>query len=108
MFLVLEAGYSPSKAGLVLFSREIMTTLAQAKMGDHVDKTTNKKGLLVVVSIVCTLLPLVIILTTTFWVLIVKLMVEGVFAAAIEPAKAAITLGVVGPAQFEKWSARNE
>ena len=61
-----------------------------------------------IASFVSGIIAILIVFTDNFPLLLAKSAVEGIATSASDPGKGAITLGIVGPAQFEKYSAQNE
>ena len=108
VYLVSALGWDPGRAGIVWFARDISKLIAQAPAGQLVDISEWKRTLLCV-SVVCATVPAVsIIWWNSFTWMICKAIIEGIASAILEPAKAAVVLGIVGPSQFDRASQVNE
>jgi len=87
VFLVVSCGWTPSQAGAIWTIREGCTVLAQAPMGDLIDKTKYKKDFLVISSFFSAFCAVMIVYTQDFTILALKSVVEGFAAATIDPGK---------------------
>ena len=108
VYLVTTLGWTPGEAGVVWFAREMGKLAAQAPAGHLVDRTTWKRTLLVLSSLFATVPAASIIWWNSLAWMIAKAVVEGIASAIIEPAKAAVALGIVGPKEFDRVSRINE
>lgn len=108
VYLVAFAGFSPGAAGLLWFIKDMSRMVAHVPMGALCDKTTSKKGLIVIFTLLSTLTPLIVIWTRNYPILIAKSIVEGIAASGICAFKGPFTLGIAGHDLFEKASTKTE
>jgi len=108
VYLVAFAGFSPGAAGLLWFIKDISRMVAHVPMGALCDKTTSKKGIIVIFTLLSTLTPLIVIWTRNYPILIAKSIVEGIAASGICAFKGPFTLGIAGHDLFEKASTKTE
>ena len=108
VYLVTTLGWSPGQAGVVWFAREMGKLVAQAPAGHIVDRTAWKRTLLAFSALLATVPAATIIWWNSLSWMVAKAVIEGIASAIIEPAKAAVALGVVGPKDFDRVSRTNE
>jgi len=104
VYLVTCAGLTPGVAGLIWFLRDIAMMCAQFPMGALVDYSTNKKGLILICTFMCTFAPLTIIFTNNVPILIVKTIIEGFASSGLAVLKGPFTLGIAGHEMFDETS----
>jgi MFS family permease len=102
VYLVAFAGISAGDAGLIWFAKDIAQMVSQLPIGVLVDKTTHKKAFLVFFTLLTTLLPMIIIFTQRFSLLIAKSILEGIGATGLMAFKGPFTLGIAGHENFEE------
>lgn len=102
------AGLSPGEAGLIWFAKEISMMVFQVPMGALVDHTTHKKAWLILFTLICTLVPMTIVLTRSVPLLLVKSVVEGFAATCLRVFKGPFTLGIAGHENFEDIAKHTE
>jgi len=102
IYLVVILGWSPLKASWVWFARDMVRILFQTVLGRIVDKTQNKRLLLVLIGIQKVFAGIIMVLTTNFAAHVVKGASDGFTMVAVLPAITAMTLGVVGKTRFHK------
>ena len=93
---------------MVWFAREMGKLAAQTPAGHLVDRTPWKRTLLVLSALFATVPAATIIWWNSLPWMVAKAVIEGIASAIIEPAKAAVALGVVGPHHFDRVSRINE
>jgi len=92
--------WSPAEIGVVMTIGGLAGMLATAPLGALVDYTKAKRTLVIVASFAITLASLVILFVPGFITVAVTQAVSGIAGAAIGPALAGITLGLVGQKHY--------
>src|ERR1700755_3547711 len=91
-------GWSPSRIGLVMTAGALAGTIATAPLGALVDRIEGQPALVGVSGLAVVLASVVIVFAPGFVTTAASQAVSGVAGAAIAPAIAGITLGMVGQA----------
>jgi MFS family permease len=100
-----EQGWNEATIGLVITLSAIAGLLAQTPAGALIDRTRNKRGVVVAaVTLSCVALPFI----QGFALVAATQSLAGIAGAVFPPALAAITLGAVGPRAFARRIGRNE
>lgn len=100
--------WSPAEIGVVMTIGGLAGMLATAPLGALVDYTKAKRTLVIVASFAITLASIVILFVPSFITAAVTQAVSGIAGAAIGPALAGITLGLVGQKQYTHWVGRTQ
>ncbi|MBS7541141.1 MFS transporter [Ancylobacter lacus] len=100
--------WQPSEIGLVMTIGGLAGMLATMPMGALVDASRAKRGIIVAGSAVVIAASFAILLMPDFPVVAVAQAVNGIAAAVLLPAIAGLTLGLVGPAGFDRQLGVNE
>lgn len=101
-------GWSPAEIGLVMTIGGLAGMLATAPLGALVDATRAKRAMLVAAAVVIIGASIVNYVAPHFMLTALAQVASGVAAAAVAPAIAGITLGLVGQAGFPHQLGRNE
>ena len=102
IYLVVVLGWSPFKASWVWFARDMVRLLFQTLLGYLIDKTENKKALLVLIGVQKILAGIILVTTTSFAAHVFKGATDGFTMVAVLPTITAMTLGTVGKTRFHK------
>ena len=105
-FLSGRDGWNATRIGLALSAASIAGLLVQTPLGIWVDKTVYKRGLLAVAVVLIMVGSIALTLDAGLASVITVQTVYGVAGAAIAPALAAITLGLVGAKAFARTQGR--
>ena len=108
MYSVVYGGFTPGLAGLIWFVKEIMQVASQVPIGWLCDHTTNKKKLLIVFSVLCSLTQFVVPFTLNVPVLIVTKCVEGIASTGLRVFKGPLILGIAGHEIFDSVASKTE
>lgn len=100
--------WSPSQIGLVMTIGALVGTAATAPLGALVDRIRAKRSMIVVAAMAVVLASMVILFAPGFLNTAVSQAISGIAGAAIAPAIAGITLGVVGQKGYAHQVGRNE
>ncbi|GLK81634.1 MFS transporter [Methylopila turkensis] len=100
--------WSPIDIGLVLTIGGLAGMLATTPLGAFVDSTRRKRLVTIGAGLAVTISCLAILFHPSFFVVSASQVLSGIAGAAIPPAIAAMTLGIVGPAEFSHQVGRNE
>ena len=100
--------WSPSKIGLVMTIGALVGMAATAPLGALVDRIKAKRAMVVVSAIITVLASMVILFAPGFVNTVVAQGINGVAGAAIAPAIAGITLGLVGQKGYAHQVGHNE
>ena len=100
--------WTPGEIGLVMTLGGLAGMVATIPMGALVDSSRAKRAIVVVGSAVVIAASMAILLAPSFGVVTVAQAVNGIAAAALAPAVAGITLGLVGAGGFDRQLGRNE
>ena len=103
---LLARHWSPAEIGLVMTIGGLAGMVATAPLGALVDRLKAKRALVIVAAFAITLASLAILWLPGFIAVAATQVVTGVAGAAIGPALAGITLGLVGQQQFTHWLGR--
>ncbi|RTM01156.1 MFS transporter [Ancylobacter aquaticus] len=103
-----EKAWSPAEIGLVMTLGGLVAMLATMPMGALVDASRAKRAIIVFGSVAILAASLTILAVPQFAAVAVAQAVNGIAAAALLPAIAGLTLGLVGPAGFDRQLGRNE
>jgi MFS family permease len=103
-----ERQWSPAEIGIVMTIGGIAGMVVTTPAGALIDRTRHKRTIVVVTAIVVTVASLAILVAPNFAVVSVAQILSGIAGAAIGPAIAAITLGLVHQAGFAHQLGRNE
>ena len=101
-------GWSPSKIGLVMTVGALAGMAATAPLGALVDKMEAKRSLMAVAAIAIVLVSFVILFIPQFVPVAFAQTVNGIAGAAIAPAIAGVTLGLVRQQGYARQVGRNE
>jgi predicted MFS family arabinose efflux permease len=100
--------WSPSEIGLVMTVGALVAMVATAPLGALVDRVRAKRAIIVVSAIATVLASLLIVVAPTFLATAISQSISGIAGAAILPAIAGITLGLVGQNGYAHQVGRNE
>ena len=100
--------WSPSEIGLVMTIGALVGMAATAPLGALVDRIRAKRSMIVVAAVAVVLASMVILFAPGFLNTAVSQAISGIAGAAIAPAVAGITLGVVGQKGYGHQVGRNE
>jgi MFS family permease len=100
--------WSPAHIGIVMTIGGIAGMALTAPLGALVDQTRAKRTIVVVTAIVITVASMAILFRPDFSVVAVSQVFSGIAGAAVGPAIAAITLGLVRQQGFAHQLGRNE
>ncbi|HZL31574.1 MAG TPA: MFS transporter, partial [Pseudolabrys sp.] len=100
--------WSPAEIGVAMTIGGIAGMVATAPLGALVDRLKAKRALVVVAAFAITLASLAILWLSGFIAVAATQVVTGVAGAAIGPALAGITLGLVGQQLFTHWLGRTQ
>ncbi|HSI41247.1 MAG TPA: MFS transporter [Xanthobacteraceae bacterium] len=103
-----QRGWEPAAIGLVMTLGGLAGMVMTAPMGALVDASRAKRAIVVVASLAIIAASLAILLMPSFTVVAVAQAANSIAAAALMPAMAGLTLGLVGPAGFDRQLGRNE
>ena len=103
-----EQGWNEATIGLVITISGIAGLIAQTPAGALIDRTRQKRLVVIAAAVAVTLSCLVLPFITDFFAVAATQSLAGIAGAIFPPALAAITLGVVGPKAFAKRIGRNE
>jgi len=103
-----EKNWTPAEIGLVMTIGGLAGMVATVPMGALVDASRAKRAIVVIGSIVVILASVAILLAPQFGVVAVAQALNSIAAAALGPAVAGLTLGLVGPSGFDRQLGRNE
>ena len=103
-----DAGWNEATTGLVMTIAGIAGLLAQTPAGALIDRSRNKRAIVIAGAIAVTLSCLALPFLNDFYAVAATQSLAGIAGAIFPPALAAITLGVVGPKAFSRRIGRNE
>ncbi|MFT8243235.1 MFS transporter [Roseomonas sp. BN140053] len=101
-------GWNEATIGLVVSLAGIVGLLAQTPAGALIDRSRNKRGIVIAAALAVTASCLALPFISDFTAVAATQSVAAVAGAVFPPALAAITLGVVGPRMFSRRIGRNE
>lgn len=108
IYLLSVQHWDQASIGVVMSVAGLAGILAQTPAGALIDKTTHKRGVVIVAALIVTAGSLLVPLMPSFFPVVSLQALTGIAAAVFPPAIAAITLGIVGPRAFSKRVGRNE
>ena len=100
--------WSPSQIGLVMTIGALVGMAATAPLGALVDRIRAKRSMIAVSAVAVVLASMVILFAPGFLNTAVSQAISGIAGAAIAPAIAGITLGMVGQKGYAHQVGRNE
>ena len=100
--------WTPGQIGVVMTIGGLAGMVATIPMGALVDSSRAKRAIIVVGSAVVIAASIAILLAPHFGIVALAQAVNGIAAAALAPAVAGITLGLVGAGGFDRQLGRNE
>ena len=103
-----EKKWTPSQIGVVMTIGGLAGMVATTPLGALVDRVQAKRFMMVVAAVGTVATSLVILFVPTFWATAVSQIATGIAGAAIPPAIAGITLGLVKQKGFTHQMGRNE
>ncbi|WP_094839987.1 MFS transporter [Bordetella genomosp. 11] len=108
IYLLAVHQWRPDRIGLVMTVSGLAALLAQTPAGAFVDRTANKRRLIIGAAVAVTVASLAILGSAGFsWVLLTQSL-AGIASSIFAPAIAGITLGLCGAGAFTGRIARNE
>ncbi len=108
IYLLTVHKWDEASIGLVMTIAGISGIVAQTPAGALIDRTTYKRGLLIIAAVVITLGSLAMPLFPQFAPIVALQVLTGAAGSIFAPAIAAVTLGIVGPKAFARRLGRNE
>ena len=108
VYLLTVRHWPADKIGLVIAAPGLVGILVQAPAGALIDRTTYKRLLLMVASVVIALCCLAVVLSYGFYPILFSQLTVGLTQSVYAPCVAAITLGIVGHAALAQRIGRNE
>jgi MFS family permease len=108
IYLLTEQKWDQASIGVVMSVAALAGIAAQTPAGALIDKSTAKRGLMVVAAIVVTAACLSLPFIGRFELVAATQALAASAGAIFPPAVAAVTLGIVGPRAFAKRIGRNE
>lgn len=103
-----QKGWGPSEIGLVMTLGGLAGMAATMPMGALVDASRGKRAIILAGSAAILAASLAILAAPDFATVAAAQAVNGIAAAVLLPAIAGLTLGIVGPAGFDRQLGRNE
>lgn len=101
-------GWHPAAIGTVMTLGGIAGMLATAPAGALVDTSRHKRGVMVAAGALTTLASLVLWAAHTYWMVAASQILTAVTGAALGPAVAGVTLGIVHECGFDRQFGRNQ
>ncbi|SAL47203.1 MFS transporter [Caballeronia humi] len=101
-------GWHPQAIGTVMTLGGIAGMLATSPAGALVDATHHKRGLIVAAGVLTTLASLVLWVSHSYWMVAASQVFTAVTGAALGPALAGVTLGIVRERGFDRQFGRNQ
>ncbi|MDR5815983.1 MULTISPECIES: MFS transporter [unclassified Caballeronia] len=101
-------GWLPEAIGTVMTLGGIAGMLATSPAGALVDATHHKRGIIVVAGVMTTLASLVLWVSHGYWMVAASQIFTAVTGAALGPAVAGVTLGIVREKGFDRQFGRNQ
>src|SRR4051812_13537921 len=108
VYLLTVRHWNEAEIGLVMSVAGLSGIVAQTPAGALVDVTHYKRFVIVAAAVTVTLASIAIPFLTSLWPMAAAQAASGAAGAIFPPAIAAITLGIVGHAQFARRTGRNE
>lgn len=100
--------WSPGEIGVVMTIGGLAGMAATTPLGALIDKTKAKRAVIVLAALATVVATLAILFISSFWTVAVSQAVTGIAGAAVGPAIAAMTLGLVKQKGFPHQLGRNE
>ncbi|SAK98574.1 major facilitator transporter [Caballeronia fortuita] len=101
-------GWHPDAIGTVMTLGGIAGMLATAPAGALVDATRYKRGVIVAAGVMVTLASLALWVSQRYWMVAASQIVTAMTGAALGPAVAGVTLGMVRERGFDRQFGRNQ
>jgi MFS family permease len=101
-------GWHPQAIGTVMTLGGIAGMLATSPAGALVDATHHKRGIIVIAGVMTTLASLVLWVSHSYWMVAASQIFTAVTGAALGPAVAGVTLGIVRDQGFDRQFGRNQ
>ncbi|WP_347557866.1 MFS transporter [Robbsia sp. KACC 23696] len=101
-------GWHPEAIGTVMTLCGIAGMLATPLAGALVDATHHKRGIIIIAGILTTLASLVLWVSHSYWMVAASQILTAVTVAALGPAMAGVTLGIVRANEFDRQFGRNQ
>ncbi|SAK60981.1 major facilitator transporter [Caballeronia temeraria] len=101
-------GWHAEAIGTVMTLGGIAGMLATSPAGALVDATHHKRGVIVIAGVMTTLASLVLWVSHSYWMVAASQIFTAVTGAALGPAVAGVTLGIVREKGFDKQFGRNQ
>ncbi|GGD77940.1 MFS transporter [Caballeronia grimmiae] len=101
-------GWHPGAIGTVMTLGGIAGMIATSPAGALVDATHHKRGIIVIAGVMTTLAPLVLWVSHSYWMVAASQIFTAVTGAALGPAVAGVTLGIVREQGFDRQFGRNQ
>lgn len=101
-------GWHPDAIGTVMTLGGIAGMLATSPAGALIDSTRHKRGIIVVAGLMTTLASLILWVSHGYWMVAASQFVTAVTGAALGPAVAGVTLGMVREKGFDRQFGRNQ
>ena len=108
VFLLTVRDWNPQEIGIVLAVPGIVGILAQPPAGSLIDNTRYKRLLLIIASLVIAVCCYVVIVSGSFYPVLISQALVGLTQSVYAPCVAAMTLGIVGHAVLSQRIGRNE
>ncbi|WP_109476316.1 MFS transporter [Paraburkholderia sp. C35] len=105
---LLARGWHPQAIGTVMTIGGIAGVLATSPAGALVDATRHKRAIIVVAGVLTTLASLVLWVSHSVWMVAASQILTAVTGAALGPAVAGVTLGIVRARGFDRQFGRNQ
>ncbi|WP_322033858.1 MFS transporter [Paraburkholderia sp. J76] len=101
-------GWHPDAIGTVMTLGGIAGMLATSPAGALIDATRHKRGIIVAAGVMTTLASLVLWVAHSWWMVAAAQTLAAVTGAALGPAVAGVTLGIVHARGFDRQFSRNQ
>ncbi|MDR5759688.1 MFS transporter [Caballeronia sp. LZ035] len=101
-------GWLPEAIGTVMTLGGIAGMLATSPAGALVDATHHKRSIIVIAGVMTTLASLVLWVSHSYWMVAASQIFTAVTGAALGPAVAGVTLGIVREKGFDRQFGRNQ
>ncbi|WP_201833719.1 MFS transporter [Microvirga zambiensis] len=108
VYLLTIRHWNEAEIGLVMTLAGLAALLTQTPAGALIDATHAKRGVIATAAVVVTAGSLLLPFLSSFWPVAMSQAVVHATGSVFAPAIAAITLGIVGHAQFARRTGRNE
>src|SRR6202451_1633721 len=102
------AGWEPGRVGMALTIGGIITVVLQAPAGSIVDQLRSKRLILVLASAVLALGAILLSFTAAPWAVYTSQVLVGGAGPFLGPTLAAVTMGIVGVACFDRQFGKNQ